>query len=59
MAGSVSNVSSTCSEVENETSGGEEADIYTTDLEYTSTGKNIIIIDVVYVIYVVVIVYCI
>ncbi len=31
--------SSTCSERDNKTSDGEEADIDTTDLEYTSTGK--------------------
>ncbi len=32
-------ISSTCSEADNETSDGKEADIDTTDLEYTSTGK--------------------
>ncbi len=47
FAGSVSSlnnselceISSTCSEGDNETSDGEEADIDTTDLECTSTGK--------------------
>ena len=32
-------ISSTCSEVDYETSDREEADIDTTDLEYTFTGK--------------------
>ena len=43
-AGSVSSLDSsgmgsTCSEADNETSDGEEADIDTTDIEYTFTGK--------------------
>ena len=32
-------ISSTCSEADNETSDGEEADIDTMDIEYTFTGK--------------------
>ncbi|XP_064398620.1 uncharacterized protein LOC135345186 isoform X3 [Halichondria panicea] len=35
-----SEISSTCSEADNETRDGEEADIDTTDLEYTSTGPG-------------------
>ncbi len=35
----LSEISSTCSEGDHEASDGEEADIDTTDLECTSTGK--------------------